>query len=181
MKREMKLDMKHKATRILLAAGLFAAVSAGAQGPGQPSQEQMQAAMLRQMQMMAIMFDYRKSKLGFDETVVAFGAAAARRGWLLGAPQDLQAAMKQNGGVDAKRMKVVPACPKDANERLAKVSGGKLPALPCRVTVFEAKDGKTYLVRMNTAMLARGLKDEPARVMAEIAAEEAAVLKDIVE
>jgi uncharacterized protein (DUF302 family) len=166
---------------MLLAAGLLAAATAGAQAPAQPSQEQMQAAMLRQMQMMAIMFDYRKSRLGFDETLAAFAAAAAKRGWQLGPAQDLQAAMRQNGAVDAKRMKVMPACPKDANERLAKVSGGKLPPLPCRVTVFEAKDGKVYLVRMNTAMLARGLKDEPAKVMAEIAVEEAFVLKDIVE
>lgn len=166
---------------LLMLAGLFAAATAGAQAPAQPTQEQMQAAMQRQMQMMAIMFDYRKSRLGFDETVAAVGNTAARRGWAVGPAQDLQAAMKQNGVVDAKRMKVVPACPKDANERLARVSGGKLPPLPCRVTVFEAKDGKTYLVRMNTAMLARGLKDEPGKVMAEIAAEEAAMFKDIVE
>ena len=170
-------------TRTLRFAAALALAAACSQAAAQqaPSPEQAQAAMARQMQMMAIMFDYRKSKLGFDETVSALTAAAARRGWQGGAAQDVQAAMKQSGATDSKRMKVLPTCPRDANERLARASGGKLPPLPCRMTVFEAKDGKAYVVRMNTAMLARGLKDEPARVMAEIAAEEMAVLKDIVE
>jgi uncharacterized protein (DUF302 family) len=166
---------------LIAVAGLAFSGLALAQGQPAPTPEQMQAAMARQMQMMAIMFDYRKSKHGFDETVGAINSSAARRGWQSGSVQDVQAAMKQSGATDAKRMKVISTCPKDANERLARASGGKLPPLPCRITVFEAKDGKTYVVRMNTALLARGLKDEPAKVMTEIAAEEMAVLKDIVE
>jgi uncharacterized protein (DUF302 family) len=167
---------------ILAAMGWVLATGAMAQNPmPQPSQEQMQAAMMRQMQMMAVMFDYRKSKLGFEDTVNAVASAAARRGWQVGQVHDMQAAMKQGGVSDAKRMKVLATCPKDANERLARVSQGKLPPLPCRITVFEGKDGKAYVVRMNTAFLAHGLKDEPAKVMGEIAAEEMAMLKDIVE
>ena len=46
---------------------------------------------------------------------------------------------------------------------------------------IEGKDGKAYIVRMNTALLARGLKDEPAKVMTDIANEEAEALKGIVE
>ena len=69
--------------RIILATlGTVLAGSVLAQtAPAQPSKEQVQAAMMRQMQMMAIMFDYRKSKLGFDDTVSAIGAAAAKHGW----------------------------------------------------------------------------------------------------
>lgn len=168
---------------ILLAAGLVLAGNVLAQMPvpRQPTKEEFQAAMMQQMQMMAVMFDYRKSRLGFDETVAAIATSATKRGWSVGQAHDMQAAMKQSGVNDAKRMKVLATCPKNANERLAKASQGKLPPLPCRVTVFEGKDGKSYVVRMNTTLLARGLKDEPAKVMAEIAAEEMAMLKDIVE
>jgi uncharacterized protein (DUF302 family) len=167
---------------ILLAAAWLLAGGAQAQLPMQPpTKEQVQMAMQRQMQMMAIMFDYRKSRFGFDDTVTAITNSATKRGWTVGQVHDIQAAMKQTGSSDAKRMKVLATCPKDANERLAKASQGKLPLLPCRVTVFEGKDGKAYVVRMNTALLARGLKDEPAKVMAEIADEESAVFKDIVE
>lgn len=165
------------ATLGVLLSGSLLAQSA----PAQPSKEQVQAAMMRQMQMMAIMFDYRKSRLGFDETVSAIGAAATKHGWGVSQVHDLQGPMAQAGASDSKRMKVIATCPKSANERLAKVSGGKLPPLPCRITVFEAKDGKAYVVRMNTALLARTLKDEPAKVMNDIANEEFAALKDIFE
>lgn len=168
--------------RIILAAlGLLLAGPAIAQTAPPPSKEQVQAAMMRQMQMMAIMFDYRKSKLSFDDTVSAISASAAKHGWGVSQVHDLQGPMSQAGAMDSKRMKVIATCPKAANERLAKVSGGKLPPLPCRITVFEAKDGKAYVVRMNTAMLARTLKDEPAKVMNDIANEEFAALKDIFE
>ncbi len=163
-------------------AGLLLAGSVHAQMPAaQPTPEQMQAAMARQMQMMAIMFDYRKSRLGFEETVSALTAAAGREGWNLGQIYDMQSAMKQAGNPGAQRMKVINTCPKNANERLAKASQGRLPPLPCRLTVFEGKDSKAYVVRMNTAMLARGLKGEPATIMAEVAKQEDAVLKGIVE
>jgi uncharacterized protein (DUF302 family) len=168
---------------ILFTAGAIFAGNVLAQMPmqRQPTKEELQAAMMQQMQMMAVMFEYRKSRLGFDETVAAIAASATKRGWAVGQAHDMQAAMKQSGVSDAKRMKVLSACPKETNERLAKASQGKLPPLPCRITVFEGKDGKAYVVRMNTTLLARALKDEPAKVMAEIAAEEAATLKDIVE
>jgi uncharacterized protein (DUF302 family) len=167
---------------ILTALGFLLAGPTLAQTAQQPSKEQVQAAMMRQMQMMAIMFDYRKSKLSFDDTVSAISSAAAKHGWSVGQVHELQAPASQAAGAsDSKRMKVIPTCPKQANERLAKVSGGKLPPLPCRITVFEAKDGKAYVVRMNTAMLARTLKEEPAKVMNDIASEEFAALKDIFE
>lgn len=163
-------------------AGLLLAGNVLAQVPVQLTQEQMQTAMMRQMQMMAIMFDYRKSKLGFDETVSALSATANKRGWDVGQVHDMQAAIKQSGTPDAKRIKVISACPKGANEHLARASQGRLPPLPCRYTIFEAKDGKAYVVRMNTAMLARGLKGDPAApIMAALALEEEAMLKDIVE
>ena len=152
--------------------------------PTQPTPEQMhrmQQVMVQQMQMMAAMFDFRRSRLGFDETVAAVSGEATKRGW--SAPQtfDMQAEMKKAGASDAKRMKVVETCPKDANERLARASAGKLPPLPCRYTVFEGRDGKTYVTRMNTGLIAKGLQGEAAKVMADVAAAEEALLKDIVE
>ena len=167
---------------ILFATGLLLAGNVLAQMPmPQPTKEQVQAAMMRQMQMMAIMFDYRKSRFGFEDTISAIAASATKHGWSVGLVHDMQPSMKQNGVSDAKRMKVLATCPKDANERLIRASQGKLPPLPCRITIFEGKDGKVYIVRMNTALLARGLKDEPARVMTDIANEEAEALKGIVE
>lgn len=154
------------------------------QMPVQPSPEQikqMQMAMQRQMQMMAVMFDVRTSRLGFDETVQAIRTHASKRGWQVGEPQNIQAQMPDSAGArETKRMKVIPACPAQANEKLAKASGGKAPPLPCRVTVYEGKDAKVYIVRMNTSNMAKLVQDAAVtKIMAEIGAEEEAVYKDI--
>ena len=141
----------------------------------------MQEAMARQMQMMSVMFDLRKSRLGFDETVNAIRAAAQKRGWKLGETQDMGAAMKEAGAKEAKRMKVIPLCPAGANEKVAKAGGGKTPPLPCRVTVFDGKDGKIYLMRMNLSNLAKTMQGELATAIGEVAAEEDALYKDITE
>ncbi len=160
--------MAHRFASILMATCLTA-TSALAQQPGpqaQPTPEQMkqmQAMMQQQMQMMAVMFDVRPSKLGYDETVNAVKSGATQHGWSVGAPQDMQAKMREAGMKDAKRMTIIPACPGQANERLAKASGGKVPPLPCRVTVFEGKDGKTMLMRMNMANIAKVVQDPAVR------------------
>lgn len=165
----------------VLLAALLLTGAAHAQVPPQPlSQQQAQQLMARQMQMMAAMFDYRRSRLGFDETVTAIGTAIDRQGWKRGAVQDAQAAMAQ-AGAPGKRMKVIEACPAGFNDKLTKVGDGKLPPHPCRFTVFEGRDGKTYTVRMNSGLLAKGLQGDAAKLMAGIGADEDAILKGIAE
>jgi len=162
-----------------LAFALLAccSLSALAQAP-QPSKEQMQQMMMaQQMQMMATMYDLRKSRLGFEETVAAIKAGAEKRGWKLGEVIDMQAEMRKAGSKDARRMKVLNLCPVGANERVIKASGGKAPALPCRATVFEGSDGKINVVRLNLHTLAKGMQGDLSRVLGELAAEEDALYK----
>jgi uncharacterized protein (DUF302 family) len=170
---------------LLLSLGLLAG-SALAQSPQAPQSpqvtpEQAQAMMARQMQMMAAMFDYRRSKLGFDETVSAISVAADRQGWQKPTVQDVQADMAKSGVAASRRMKVLETCPSGFNDRLAKAGQGKLPPHPCRFTVFEARDGKTYVVRMNSALISRGLTGEAAKLMAFIGGDEETILKGIAE
>jgi uncharacterized protein (DUF302 family) len=166
----------------LLLAGLVASGSVGAQAPApQLTQEQAQQLMLRQMQMMAAMFDYRRSRLGFDDTITALGAAITRQGWQKGPIHDTQAALAKTGIAEGKRMKVLEACPNGFNDKLAKASQGKLPPHPCRFTVFEGRDGKTYVVRLNSAQLAKGIPGDPGKLMTAIGTEEEAILKGIAE
>lgn len=172
----------------ILFATTLGATCAHAQQPAAPTQptpeqvKQMQAAMQHQMQMMAVMFDVRPSRLGYEETVNAVKAGAGKHGWPVGEVQDMQAQMHKAGMKDAKRMKIIPTCPAQANERIAKAGGGKAPPLPCRVTVFEDKDGKTMVVRMNTANMAKLVQDPAlAKALAEIGGEEEAVYKGILQ
>jgi uncharacterized protein (DUF302 family) len=160
------------------------ALSAGAQQVPQPTPEQMKQmheAAAKQFMLMSAMFHTKHSRLGFDETLAAIRDGAGKRGWILGAVQDVQATMQQQGIRDAKRMKVIFLCPKDANERLAKASGGKSPALPCRVTVFEDKTGEVHFMRMNTSAMAKLVQggEGLSRLLTEIGAEEDALYKGL--
>jgi len=163
----------------------FLGTSGFAVAQQQPSPEQiaqMQAMMQRQMQVMAVMFDVRPSRLGFDETLAAVRAGAGKRGWSIGEVQDVQAKMQQTGLSQVKRMKILQACPAGANERVVKASHGKAPQLACRVTVYEGSDGKSYLVRMNTGNMAKLVQDAAvARVLAEIGTEEDALYREILQ
>lgn len=168
-------------TPLLLACALLARPAA-AQGPAtKPTPEQAQQMLLQQMQMMAAMFDYRRSRLGFDETVNALGTAMDRQGWKRGPVHDAQAAMIKAGMADSKRMKVLEGCPAGFNEKLGKAGQGKLPPHPCRFTVFEGRDGKTYVTRMNSALIAKGIQGEAAKLMAGIGSDEETILKGIAE
>jgi uncharacterized protein (DUF302 family) len=155
--------------------------SALAQTPNQPSPEQMQQAMMQQAQVMSVMFDLRTSKLGFEETINAIKAGAEKRGWKVGAVQDMQAQMREAGVKDAKRMKVIHLCPAGANEKVSKASAGKTPPLPCRATVFDGNDGKIHMVRMNLTNLAKTLQGDLAKAMAEVGAEEEALYKGMLD
>lgn len=176
--------MKKILLSLLSSALLTSTAMAQAPHQGAPAltpQQAQQAMMLRQMQMMAVMFDYRRSKLNFDETVSAIAHNAEKRGWGKPEVSDMQHAIQQSGASDAKRMKVILTCPADANAKLAKASEGKLPPLPCRYTIFEGKDGKVFVVRLNTPMFAKSLKGQAAMALADISAEEDNMLKGIVE
>ena len=168
--------------KINFALALLTVLSMAAYAQQQPSPEQVkqaQEAMTRQMQLMRSMVDVRPSRLGFEETVAAIHVGAEKRGWKPGEPVDMQALMKAQGFQDTGRMKVVPACPADANDRIAKASAGKAPPLSCRVTVFESKDGKTYVMRMNLTAMSKLMEGDLGKAMADIGAEEDALFKPI--
>ncbi|OYY94973.1 MAG: hypothetical protein B7Y41_05290 [Hydrogenophilales bacterium 28-61-23] len=169
--------MKTLSLYVLIAFSL----PAFAQTPSQASPEQAQKAMLQQAQFMSAMFDLRKSRLGFEETISAIKAGAEKRGWKVGPVQDMQVQLREAGVKDAKRMKVVHLCPAGANEKIAKAGAGKTPPLPCRATVFDGKDGQLYVTRMNLTNLAKTLPGDLAKAMAEVGAEEEALYKNILE
>lgn len=169
--------MKSFLAIILLAVSF----NARAEAPKQATPEQMQQAMVQQAQMMSVMFDLRKSKLGFDETIQAIKSGAAKRGWKISAVQDMQAQMREAGTKDAKRMSVIHLCPAGANEKIARAGGCKTPPLPCRATIFDGKGGKLYVMRMNLTNLAKSLPGDLSKAMAEVSAEEDALYKSILE
>lgn len=177
--------MSESSSVIIPMLALVLMLGAASSHAGHSPDEHAQAARVRQAILMSAMFDLRKSRLGFEETVAAIRFSAERRGWRVGPTQDAQSTMNQAGIKDAPRIKVVPTCPPNANQKLLTASQSlnqPIPPLPCRITVLVDRDKQVQVVKMNTNHLARAAKnDHLARIMGEIAAEEEAMLKGIVE
>lgn len=178
----MKKPLLALAALLALSAPALAQQPAAPQAPvPQMTKEQMQQIMLRQMALLAAMYDMRLSRLGFEETVTALKAGAEKRGWKVERIQDVQAEMAKAGAKDTRPIKVLHGCPAGVNDKLAKAGQGKVPPLPCRYTVMDDKDGKVRIIKLNTAMLAKANTGEVGKVLGEVAAEEDALLQGLVQ
>lgn len=155
---------------------LFAATAHAA------SQKEMEASMLQMQQaqakIMQAMMQEKQSKLGINETVDALKKAGEARGWKVAGVFDAQEAMKKAGHKDAKPMKILGMChPKLAEAVLTAQQKAQMPpSLTCRYSVYEGLDGKVYVMRFNTALMAQMSKGEVAAALSNLANEEDAMM-----
>lgn len=169
----------------LIPAGilLLTVAAAHAAGPKPDMQAQMQEMQAAQAKMMAAMMTEAKSRLGFDETVAALQEAAKKNGWQVGQVMDMQEVMRKGGHKDARPFKVLAMCKQDLAEDLLKTQAAHrvMPFVPCRISVFEAADGKVYVAKPNTEMMAQTALPPFAPLLKKFVKEEQAVLAGIVE
>jgi len=104
------------------------------------------------------MFLENESKYNFAETVEKLTAEIEKNLWKVSAVHDLQETLKKNG-TDVLPIKVFALChPKHSGKILSKDDERIVSSLmPCRVSVYEKSDGKTYISRMNTGVLAKSI------------------------
>jgi len=102
------------------------------------------------------MFLENESKYNFAETVEKLTAEIERKTWKVSAVHDLQETLKKNG-TEVLPVKVFAIChPKHSSKILLKDDERIVSTLmPCRVSVYEKSDGKTYISRMNSGVLAK--------------------------
>ncbi|MHC1777218.1 MAG: DUF302 domain-containing protein [Lentimicrobium sp.] len=95
------------------------------------------------------------SRFGFAETVEILSKTIVEQGWKVTITHDLQETMKKNGK-EVLPVKVIELCnPGHAFNILSKDEFRDVSALlPCRISVYEKADGKTYVSRMNAPAFA---------------------------
>ena len=98
-----------------------------------------------------------QSKKSFDETVEWLEKTAAENKWKVIAIHDLQNSLEKNG-YEVLPVKVLAICqPQHAIKVLGKDDERIVSSMmPCRISVYEKSDGKTYISRMNTSIMAAG-------------------------
>jgi uncharacterized protein (DUF302 family) len=121
-----------------------------------------------------------ESKKSFDQTVEWLEQVAVKNKWKVLAIHDLQMAMEKNG-YEVLPVKVFAICqPQHAFKVLGKDDERIVSSMmPCRVSVYEKSDGKTYLSRMNTSMMASGFEGAVKDVMVTTSEEIVEMIKPI--
>jgi len=110
------------------------------------------------------MFIENESKYGFNETVDKINAELLKNDWRISATHDLQETMKKNDKV-VLPVKVIETCKPSHSYKILVLDDERVAAsmMPCRISVYEKSDGKTYISRMNAKILAKqigGIIDE---------------------
>lgn len=112
------------------------------------------------------MFFETKSKYGFDETVEKLSEIIAENGWKVTYTHNLQETMKKNS-LEVAPVKVIELCNPKYAYRLLSDDALKIYSnmMPCRLSVYEKTDGKTYVSRMNSAMMSAQIGGTVQKVM----------------
>ena len=112
------------------------------------------------------------SPYDFQSTVSKFEKAVLDQGWKIPAVHDLQATM-HNFGKTVGPVKVFELCHPDHAEKILKRSEERIVStmMPCRVAIYEKADGKVYLSRMNSGLVAKTMGGIINEVMQEAFAE----------
>jgi uncharacterized protein (DUF302 family) len=101
------------------------------------------------------MFIESVSKFGFDETVTKLSEEVSSKGWKVLVAHNLQESLKKNG-YDVLPVKIMEICNPKHSARLLELDNERIYSslMPCRISVYEKSDGKTYISRMNSGLLA---------------------------
>jgi uncharacterized protein (DUF302 family) len=99
-----------------------------------------------------------QSRFDFERTVSGLEDLAKDRGWSVPTVHNLQKSMEK-AGHDVQEVKVIALCNPDHAINILQGDEERVVSsmMPCRVAVYVKKDGKTYLSRMNSKLMSRGM------------------------
>ncbi len=115
---------------------------------------------------------------GFDRTVELFQEKVKEGGWSVLSVIDMQATLAKHGH-DVKAVKIFELCSSKYSAEILKLDDERIvsPLMPCRVAIYEKTDGRTYIARMNSELMAKPFGGVISDIM-KIAAVETEVVID---
>jgi len=108
----------------------------------------------------------KKSKFSFHKTLSELTNAIQEGGWRLVYVHDLQETMARNNK-EVLPVKVLELCsPYHAYSILGKDEWRTFSSMmPCRISIYEKTDGKTYVSQMNIELLGSAIEKEMQEIM----------------
>lgn len=97
-----------------------------------------------------------ESRYDFDTTVEQFEQAVSDAGWSILTVHDMQETLSGHGH-DVHSVKIFELCSARYSAEILKLDDERIvaPLMPCRIAIYEKSDGKTYISRMDSELLAR--------------------------
>lgn len=127
-----------------------------------------------------VMFLVNESKYSFKETILKIEDSVSKNKWSLPGQYDLQATMKKHG-FDVLPVRVFSICKPSLAHII--LSGNKeryvSALMPCRLAVYQKKNGKTYISRMNAELFSKVLGKKIKKVMAEASHENDLIIQSV--
>ena len=112
----------------------------------------------------------KESLFGFNETVELLLNAASDREWNNPATHDLQSSLAK-AGKSILPVTVIEVCKPEYSGQMLELSDERIVSvmMPCRISVYEKADGKTYVATVNYKLFTTGQSEVIRDVMMEAA------------
>ncbi len=106
------------------------------------------------------------SRYGFSDTVDKLVAEAERREWKVPFVHDLQQSLAKSGKT-VKPVRVIEICKPQYSGKMLELNDERIMSvmMPCRISVYEKDDGRTYATVIDGAKLSEGLPEKISGVM----------------
>jgi uncharacterized protein (DUF302 family) len=124
--------------------------------------------------MPGLMITIHPSKLSVDETVAGLEKAALDRKWKVPKIYDIQKTLQDSGFSDMTPLKILSICQPAHAYNILQDDKDKIVTaiMPCRMAVYQGKDGKAYIAEMNMGLMTKMFGGNIARIMGKVAIEE---------
>ncbi len=97
-----------------------------------------------------------ESKYDFETTIEVLDEELNKAGWSVLTIHDMQETLKSHGH-DVMSVKIYELCSSKYSAEILVLDDERIvsPMMPCRVAIYEKSDGKTYIARMDSELLAK--------------------------
>ncbi len=122
------------------------------------------------------------SRFDFNNTVEKIVAEAERREWKVPFVHDMQQSLFKSGKA-VNPVKVIEICKPEYSGEMLELNDERIISvmMPCRISVYEKEDGKTYIGLINSGNMASGMADNIAGVLKSSSAESMEIIKTVTE
>lgn len=120
------------------------------------------------------------SRYDFNNTVEKLVSEAERREWKVPFVHDLQQSLAKSGKA-VNPVKVIEICKPEYSGKMLELNDERIISvmMPCRISVYEKEDGKTYIALVNAGGMTTGMPDNIASVLKAAADESAEIVKTV--